>query len=296
MTKSSGKSVNLDNCVSVITGGGSGIGRSVAMELAKATPSENRSSARIVVSDIRFEAAQEVVTLLEKLGATAVAFECDVSNEEDVVRLAKKTKSTFGELNLLFNVAGVTLTGKLHDTDAKDIEWLFSVNVFGTCHMLRHFVPLLKIAAAADQTAHIVNFSSGFGLAVPSMGPVQPSAYAGTKHALVGMSDAMRKELEPDGIGVSVVCPGPVDTNAWNSLSFRQERFGGPKERAIESKKDIGAWGLTPEETATFALSGLRSGDFFILPLSDSGHIQMRASLEARYAELRGALEKSYKP
>jgi len=104
MTKSSGKPVNLDNCVSVITGGGSGIGRSVAMELAKATPSENRSSARIVVADIRFEAAQEVVTLLEKLGATAVAFECDVSmdfprsighhraNEEDVVRLAKKNQ------------------------------------------------------------------------------------------------------------------------------------------------------------------------------------------------------------
>jgi hypothetical protein len=72
-------------------------------------------------------------------------------------------------------------------------------------------------------------------------------------------------------------------------------------DRAIESKKDIGAWGLTPEETASFVLSGLRSADFFILPLSDSGHIQMRDSLEARYAELRGALEKSsneksYKP
>ena len=77
----------------------------MAMEIAKATPSESRSSARIVVADIRFEAAQEVVTLLEKLGATAVAFECDVSNEEDVVRLAKKTESTFGKLNLLFNVA-----------------------------------------------------------------------------------------------------------------------------------------------------------------------------------------------
>jgi len=92
MTKSSGKPVNLNNCVSVITGGGSGIGRSVAMELAKATPPENRNSVRIVVADIRFEAAQEVVILLEKLGATAVAFECDVSNEEDVVRLAKKNQ------------------------------------------------------------------------------------------------------------------------------------------------------------------------------------------------------------
>ena len=82
------------------------------MELAKATPSENRSSARIVVSDIRFEAAQEVVTLLEKLGATAVAVECDVSNEEDVVRLAKKTKSTFGKLNLLLISQQIKITGK----------------------------------------------------------------------------------------------------------------------------------------------------------------------------------------
>ncbi|MEC9375094.1 MAG: SDR family oxidoreductase [Pseudomonadota bacterium] len=295
MTKSIAQPVNLDNCIALVTGGGSGIGRSLAIEIAKATPSENSGNAAIIIADIRFGAAQETAASLKKLGATAVAFECDISNEEDVARLAKKINSLFGKLNLLFNVAGVTLTNALHDTNANDIEWLFSVNVFGACNTLRHFIPLLKNAAASDQTAHIVNFSSGFGIAVPSMGPVQPSAYAGTKHALVGLSDAMRQELQPDGVGVSVVCSGPVDTNAWNSLSFRQERFGGPIERAIESKKDIGAWGLTAEETANFVLSGLCDGDFFILPLSDSGHIQMRDSLQARYNELNQALGKSSK-
>ncbi|HJP05390.1 MAG: SDR family oxidoreductase [Gammaproteobacteria bacterium] len=295
MTKSSGQSVNLDNCVSVITGGGSGIGRSVAMELAKATPSENRSSTRIVVSDIRFEAAQEVVTSLEKLGATAVAFECDVSNEEDVVKLANKTKSTFGKLNLLFNVAGVNLVRKLHETSSNDVEWLFSVNVFGMCHMVRHFVPLLK-AAAGSETAHIVNVSSGFGLAVPSMGPVQPSAYAGTKHAVVGLSDAMRKELAPDCIGLSVVCPGVVNTDAWNSMSFRQARFGGPKQGTAESKERLKAWGQDPKETANLVLAGLCRGDFFILPLDDAGRSSMRTEIEERYGALRSALEKSYKP
>ncbi|MDP6734360.1 MAG: SDR family oxidoreductase [Gammaproteobacteria bacterium] len=296
MAKSSGKSVNLDNCVSVITGGGSGIGRSVAMELAKATPSENRSNTRIIVSDIRFEAAQEVVTSLEKLGATAVAFECDVSKEEDVVRLAKKTKSTFGKLNLLFNVAGVNLVRKLHETSSNDVEWLFSVNVFGMCHMVRHFVPLLKAAAAGSETAHIINVSSGFGLAVPSMGPVQPSAYAGTKHAVVGLSDAMRKELAPDCIGLSVVCPGVVNTDAWNSMSFRQARFGGPKQGTAESKERLKAWGQDPKETANLVLAGLCRGDFFILPLDDAGRSSMRTEIEERYGALRSALEESYKP
>ena len=159
--------------------------------------------------------------------------------------------------------------------------------------MVRHFVPLLIAAAESAETAHIVNVSSGFGLAVPSMGPVQPSAYAGTKHAVVGLSDAMRKELAPDGIGVSVVCPGVVNTEAWNSMSFRQARFGGPIQGAQESKQRLEAWGQDPKETANLVLAGLRRGDFYILPLDDSGRSSMRTEIEARYDDLRSALDSS---
>ncbi len=285
--------VDIKNCVAVITGGASGIARSLAIALASAAPSAERGATRIVIADLRLGPAEAVVQQLRGLGAQAIAIECDITREAAVIDLAKQTEESFGKVNLLFNVAGVNLINKLHETSSNDVEWLFSVNVFGMCHMVRHFVPLLKVAAAVPETAHIVNVSSGFGLAVPSMGPVSPSAYVGTKHAVVGLSDAMRKELAPDGIGVSVVCPGVVNTDAWNSKSFRQERFGGPQQGTEESKERLKAWGQDPKETAKLVLAGLCRRDFFILPLDDAGRISMLTEVEERYAALRSALDSS---
>ena len=285
--------VDIKNCVAVITGGASGIARSLAIALASAAPNAERGATRIVIADLRLEPAEVVVQQLRGLGAQAIAIECDITREAAVIDLAKQTEESFGKVNLLFNVAGVNLINKLHETSSNDVEWLFSVNVFGMCHMVRHFVPLLKVAAAVSETAHIVNVSSGFGLAVPSMGPVSPSAYVGTKHAVVGLSDAMRKELAPDGIGVSVVCPGVVNTDAWNSKSFRQERFGGPQQGTEESKERLKAWGQDPKETAKLVLAGLCRRDFFILPLDDAGRISMLTEVEERYAALRSALDSS---
>ncbi len=219
--------------------------------------------------------------------------ECDISDEQQVIAVANKVEANIGKLNLLANVAGVTVIAKLHETSAQDVEWLFSVNVFGTCHMVRHFVPLLKAAADNGEFAHIINVSSGFGVAMPSMGPVQPSAYTGTKHALVGLSDAMRKELKPDGIGVSVVCPGLVNTSTWNSLSFRQQRFGGPQQGTQESKTRVETWGQDPKQTAQLILAAVERGDFYVLPLDKSGSSQMQTEIEARYAELKAALAQS---
>ncbi len=285
--------VDIKNCVAVITGGASGIARSLAIALASAARNAERGATRIVIADLRLGPAEVVVQQLRGLGAQAIAIECDITREAAVIDLAKQTEESFGKVNLLFNVAGVNLINKLHETSSNDVEWLFSVNVFGMCHMVRHFVPLLKVAAAVSETAHIVNVSSGFGLAVPSMGPVSPSAYVGTKHAVVGLSDAMRKELAPDGIGVSVVCPGVVNTDAWNSKSFRQERFGGPQQGTEESKERLKAWGQDPKETAKLVLAGLCRRDFFILPLDDAGRISMLTEVEERYAALRSALEGS---
>ena len=285
--------VDTRHCVAVITGGASGIARSLALALAGAPPQAERSGTRIVIADLRLEPAEEVVQQLKELGAQALAIKCDITSETDVINLARETEAAFGTVNLLFNVAGVNLISQLHETSAQDVEWLFSVNVFGLCHMVRHFMPLLRSAAAASATAHIVNVSSGFGLAVPPMGPVQPSAYAGTKHAVVGLSDALRKELAPDGIGVSVACPGVVNTSAWNSTSFRQAKFGGPQQGTAQSKERLEAWGQDPAETAERVLTGLRRGDFFILPFDEAGRRTMLTEIEARYAELRSTLDDS---
>jgi NAD(P)-dependent dehydrogenase (short-subunit alcohol dehydrogenase family) len=283
--------IDISHCTAVITGGASGIARSLALALARMSAETERNQTRIVIADLRLEPAEEVVQQLKEMCIQAVAIECDITSESAVINLARETETAFGHVNLLFNVAGVNIVSKLHETSAQDVEWLFAVNVFGMCHMVRHFMPLLRSAAAASETAHILNVSSGFGVAVPSMGPVQPSAYAGTKHAVVGLSDAMRKELAPDDIGVSVACPGVVNTAAWNSMSFRQARFGGPQQGTVQSKERLEAWGQDPDETADLILAGLCRGDFYILPLDEAGRRTMHTEIETRYAELLGALD-----
>jgi short-subunit dehydrogenase len=213
--------------------------------------------------------------------------------EADVERLAEETQRQFGGVNVLCNIAGVHVLRKLHETAALDVEWIFAVNVFGLCHMARHFVPQLQAAAKRGEIAQMINASSGFGVGVPAMGAAAPSAYTGTKHAIVGLSDAMRKELEPDGVSVSVVCPSLVNTQTWNSTSFRQERFGGPVPGTPESKATVEAWGQDPDETASMIIERARRGDFFIMPHNEAAHKTMQVVIDQRYEELAVALRYS---
>lgn len=275
--------MELQDSVAVITGGASGIGRSLGLVLA-------REGARVVIADLQLEPAQQVADELVALGTEALAVACDITIETNVENLGQAVRQRFGGTNLLCNIAGVNVISKLHETSALDVEWLFSVNVFGLCHMVRHFVPQLQASAGRGEVAHMINASSGFGVAVPFMGPVSPSAYTGTKHAVVGLSDAMRKELAPDGIGVSVVCPGVVNTQTWTSTSFRQERFGGPVDGSPESKARVEAYGQDPDETAARTVAGVKRGDFFILPLDEPGSASMDKEIRARYEELLAAL------
>jgi short-subunit dehydrogenase len=271
--------------VAVITGAASGIGRSLALALAgRATVPD----VRIALVDL--EPAEQLAAELAQLGVQAQAFQCDITIEADVGEVARQVDRRFGSVNVLANVAGVNMLSKLHETSATDIEWLFQVNVFGLCHMVRAFVPSLLISAANGKMAHVINVASGFGVGIPSMGPVAPSAYAGTKHAVVGLSDAMRKELAADGIGVSVVCPGLVNTRTWNSMSFRQARFGGPVQGTAEARKRVQAWGQDPDKVADLILAGVDRGDFFILPLGTAGVRLMRAEIEERHRMLLHAL------
>jgi len=281
--------VNIDSqqdfrdCVAIVTGGASGIGRSLSFALA-------REGAKLVIADLQPEPAQQVAAELTALGAESIAVQCDISKAADVEYLAGETFKRLGGINLLCNVAGVTVVSKLHETTLADFEWLFQVNVFGMFNTVHRFVPELQASAKRGEVAHIINASSGFGVAMPSMGPTLPSAYAGTKHAIVGLSDAMRAELAEDGIGVSVFCPGLVNTQTWNSKSFRQERFGGPVPGTPDSKARVEAWGQDPDETAAMIMAGAKRGDFYILPLDDTARETMERAISERYGELLKAV------
>jgi NAD(P)-dependent dehydrogenase (short-subunit alcohol dehydrogenase family) len=190
----------LDGKVAVITGGGSGIGASLARACAE-------EGMRVVVADVNGDRAEAIASELPH--DTAAFKPVDVSDAEQVQELADFAFDTFGAVHLLCNNAGVSPVGKVWDYSDEDFRWLVGVNLFGVMNGLRSFVPRM----IEQGEGHIVNTGSGASfVSTPRLGP-----YCATKHAIVGLSEALRYELEGTGVGVSVLVPAGVNTNIFES-------------------------------------------------------------------------------
>ena len=191
----------LDGKVAVITGGGSGIGAALARACTAA-------GMQVVVVDVNQERATAVAAELPN--GTATAHAVDVSDAAGVQALADFAFDTFGAVHLLCNNAGVSPAGRVWDFTDDEWQWLLGVNVRGVANGLRSFVPRM----IAQGQGHIVNTGSGASfVATPRLGP-----YCATKHAIVGLSEALRYELDGTGIGVSVLVPAGVNTNIGDSM------------------------------------------------------------------------------
>ena len=191
---------DFTNKVAVITGAGSGIGRSLALSLAE-------QGAQLALSDIDTSALADTAGRCEKIGAKAVPFELDVAQRPAVYEHAKNVVSEFGRVNLVFNNAGVALSADVADMDWDDFEWLMGINFWGVAHGTKAFMP--HLIASGD--GHIVNVSSVFGfVGIPSQ-----SAYNAAKFAVRGFTEALRQELRAarHPVGVTCVHPGGVKTN-----------------------------------------------------------------------------------
>jgi NAD(P)-dependent dehydrogenase (short-subunit alcohol dehydrogenase family) len=190
----------LDGKVAVITGGGSGIGASLARACAE-------EGMRVVVADVNGDRAEAIASELPH--DTAAFKPVDVSDAAQVQELADFAFDTFGAVHLLCNNAGVSPVGRVWDYSDEDFRWLVGVNLFGVANGLRSFVPRM----IEQGEGHIVNTGSGASfVSTPRLGP-----YCATKHAIVGLSEALRYELEGTGIGVSVLVPAGVNTNIADS-------------------------------------------------------------------------------
>jgi NAD(P)-dependent dehydrogenase (short-subunit alcohol dehydrogenase family) len=202
---------DLKGRVAVITGAGSGMGRSMALSLA-------REGVDVVVADIESEWAENVRTEIEALGREAIAVRTDVSDAASVGGLADQAFGRFGKVDILINNAGVTLVPfrAVWDTSLADFQWTINVNLFGVIHGITAFVPRMR-AQAGDK--HIVNTSSLAGIVnVPGN-----AAYVASKMAITGLSDTIREELEADDFGVTVLLPGFVHSNILSSERLRPE-------------------------------------------------------------------------
>src|SRR6202044_488703 len=205
--------------VAVVTGAGSGIGRGIAAALAAA-------GAHVMVADIDAAAARETAAQLADAGVEAVATECDVPDREAVEALADKAWAHFGHVDITVNNAGVfPPIRRAISIEERDARWVLEVNLMGAWYGCSAFG---RRFTEQGTSAHILNTGSENSLGVAHAGA---AFYTASKHALLGLSDVLRREL-PDFIGVSILCPGMVATNLGSSARHRPDRFGGPESKA----------------------------------------------------------------
>jgi NAD(P)-dependent dehydrogenase (short-subunit alcohol dehydrogenase family) len=207
---------SFDDKVAVVTGGASGIGRGIALELA-------RRGASVAIADINAARLETTLADLRGVGADAIAVRCDVTSDDDVDRLRDETVARFGRVDVLCNNAGVAVLGPPEGVPMADWEWILQVNVLGLVRGIRAFVPLMLERG----TGHVVNTASVAGTWAYTW---DAAPYITSKFAAYGLSEVLARRLRPHGIGVTVLCPGLVTTN----LAENARMSGVPEQRSGE--------------------------------------------------------------
>lgn len=239
--------------VAAITGAGSGMGRALAVLLS-------REGCHLALSDVNETGLEETLDLLDPSVKSTIRL-VDVADRSDMESFARTTVADHGSVNMIFNNAGVSVTGLSEQMSLEDFEWLMDINFWGVVHGCRSFMPYLH---EVDEAA-IINTSSMFGIiALPTQ-----SAYNASKFAVRGYTYSLRQELKETNIGVSCVQPGGVKTNIVRSSRFV------PWDNETASFDDMSARfdevaRLTSEEAANVILNGVRKNKAQILVGTDA--------------------------
>ena len=231
-----------------VTGAGSGLGRALALHLA-------REGWTLGIQDVNETAADETLRLAQAVGGRGGTFVYDVSRADATEGAARAFLAENGGVDLLFNNAGVAVGGAIEQVPLRDWEWIVGVNLWGPVHGCRAFLP----AMLAERSGHLVNVASLAGLLFPPrMGP-----YNVTKSGVVALSETLRGELSGTGVGVSLVCPSFFPTNI-----ARSSRADAPFRGMVQHLMDRGE--MTTDEVARVVLEAVARGRFYILPQRDA--------------------------
>jgi NAD(P)-dependent dehydrogenase (short-subunit alcohol dehydrogenase family) len=256
--------------VAVVTGGGSGIGRGLCRGFAA-------EGMAVAVADVDLASAEETAAGLRKGGARAIAVHTDVSDRESVEELAARVEAELGNAHVVCNNAGVCIGGRPLENTEADWRWLVGVNLMGVVHGCHVFAPRL----VAQREGHIVNTASVGGfLAGPDL-----DIYCTTKFAVVGFSEALRAELGPKGVGVSILCPGPVATQLSDSGRLRPRGLG-PAGGTSDMLSPFIEGGMHPDELAALVLAGIRDDAEYVFT-----HAGFRALLDERFRRVLAAFD-----
>ncbi|MEM7218629.1 MAG: SDR family NAD(P)-dependent oxidoreductase [Pseudomonadota bacterium] len=262
--------MEIQGNTAVITGGGNGIGRAIAIALAE-------RGANVCVVDIEQAQAEAVAQAARQHGVRSAAYSLDVRDPQAVENLAETAWLEFGSVELLFNNAGVMGgAGPVWTASPEDVEWVLGVNVVGVMNGVRAFVPRM-IASGAP--SWIINTGSEHSFGRPHN---NAHVYNASKHAVLGLSDMLRAEL-PDNVGVSVLCPGIVESTLWKASERRPDSLGG----AIEANPAGSAamqMGLPATTVADKVIEALEQEYFFILSHPHVAEIAARRADEVARA------------
>jgi NAD(P)-dependent dehydrogenase (short-subunit alcohol dehydrogenase family) len=260
---------SFEGRVAAITGAGSGIGRALAQELA-------RRGAHLALSDIDEAGLAETVTLCEGSAVKVTSKRVDVADRDAVHAWADEVVTDHGQVNLVFNNAGVAVAASIESVSYDDFEWLMSINFWGVVHGTKAFLPHLK---AAPGGGHVVNLSSVFGLiSVPTQ-----AVYNASKFAVRGFTDALRIELDAERSTVSctTVHPGGIKTNIARNARFDPsltEGLGGRVDPAADFHRIAMT---TPEKAARVILSAVERNKRRVLVGPDAKAIDLLSRLPA---------------
>jgi len=220
--------------IAMVTGAASGIGRAIALRLA-------REGAHLFLLDVNDVGLANVVTAAKREGVNALGRRCDVSHPAQIAESVDAVLDRWGKVDLLVNNAGITYYGQTEKMSAEHCERLLAINLHAPIHFTRELLPTLL-----DQPeAHVLNVASFFGL----VGLGRLAAYTSSKFGLVGFSESLRAEYGRRGLGVTALCPGFVDTNLFAEAPRGEDR--------TESKQPPRWMLTTPERIAHCAIHGI---------------------------------------
>jgi len=219
--------LELTGKVALVTGAAQGIGKAVALLLA-------RNGADMVVSDINFEKAQETVKEVETIGRKAMAMKVDVSNFNDVDQMTKAILERFGKIDILINNAGIARDKLILRMTEEDWDAVIDINLKGTFNCTKAVLKQM----IKQKTGKIVNIASVVG----EMGNAGQSNYAASKAGVIGLTKTIAREVAQRGINVNAIAPGYIETSMTDALPEKAkeelkrliplERLGRPEDVA----------------------------------------------------------------
>ena len=256
----------------VITGGARGIGYATARRLgAKGT--------RMVLADMDEEPLASAVDHLRTAGVEAHGVICDVSDRDSVESLAEQAFALLGAVHIVFNNAGVAVSGPVAEMSHDDWRWVIDVDLWGPIHGVEAFLPRLL---AQGEGGHLA-FTASFAGLVPNVGL---GPYCVAKYGVVALAEVLRRELRSDNIGVSVLCPMRVETDIGRSHLHRGPQYGSARPATAvpdqsESNRDLAGRVLPVDGVAALTVDAIEADRLYVLP-----HDESRVSIQRRFAQI----------